>query len=132
MAWLIDEGYDVIGFMADVGQEEVRSTLVMQSKTSSFFLRTLTQRAKRHSSVVPKALSWRYVRTTNGLFNRLLLSDLPERCMCITLQERNAELSREGHTRCPEKKHRSCCTLDCNALLGGLWLVSRTVSDTLS
>lgn len=23
MAWLIDEGYDVIGFMADVGQEEV-------------------------------------------------------------------------------------------------------------
>lgn len=28
MAWLIDEGYDVIGFMADVGQEEVRQAVV--------------------------------------------------------------------------------------------------------
>lgn len=24
LAWLIDEGYDVVAFMADVGQEEVR------------------------------------------------------------------------------------------------------------
>lgn len=32
MAWLIDEGYDVIGFMADVGQEEVSCLFRLQRR----------------------------------------------------------------------------------------------------
>jgi len=37
LAWLIEEGYEVYAFMADVGQEEVRKYRVVLALLTHFF-----------------------------------------------------------------------------------------------
>ena len=69
LAWLIEEGYEVYAFMADVGQEEVRrDCVVLALLTRSRRITMLPGR--RPSPSVPRSFSWRFAQP--------LLIQLPE------------------------------------------------------
>jgi hypothetical protein len=64
LAWLIEEGYEVYAFMADVGQEEVRvftSLLWLRLTDKVVFLRISRQQKPRLSKLEPRSSSWRCV-----------------------------------------------------------------------
>ena len=61
LAWLIEEGYEVYAFMADVGQEEVLKRVFTGARTTDTFFRITMLLGRRLSALVPKSFSSRFV-----------------------------------------------------------------------
>jgi hypothetical protein len=59
LAWLIEQGYEVYAFMADVGQEEVGSAVPSLNGNPIDRCRTLLPLRRKPSKSVPKSSSWR-------------------------------------------------------------------------
>lgn len=77
LAWLIEEGYEVYAFMADVGQEEVRFVFLQGYHSEHSFIgmayRTLWLLRKKLSSLARRNSSSRYAQ--NAVFDLGLNTD---------------------------------------------------------